>query len=175
MLLKSVRCVTKHLVSQVCAPSSHCCPQATPPALRDAVARLTHELLTWWLSLHISLSPLGYLAQQHHSCSSYLICVCAPCDCQQTKASDVSCFFFYLPLTHNVCTHLSACAMAAGVSILSDLPYSMSEARIGEISREMETGKRAPQHKSNTRKAAGFICECFTKQQNRVLDLKELH
>lgn len=35
--------------------------------------------------------------------------------------------------------------MAAGVSILSDLPYSMSEARIGEISREMETGKRAPQ------------------------------
>lgn len=32
--------------------------------------------------------------------------------------------------------------MAAGVSILSDLPYSVSAARGGAISREMETGRR---------------------------------
>lgn len=32
--------------------------------------------------------------------------------------------------------------MAAGVSILSDLSYSMSGARSGVVSREMETGRR---------------------------------
>lgn len=32
--------------------------------------------------------------------------------------------------------------MAAGVSILSDLSYSMSGTRSGVVSREMETGRR---------------------------------
>lgn len=62
-----------------------------------------------------------------------------------SKASAWSCFFpplFFSALTHNVCSNLSAPAMAAGVSILSDLSYSMSGARSGVVSREMETGRR---------------------------------
>lgn len=84
------------------------------------------------------------------------------CDCViiTTKASACKLFFlfpisFHLPLTHNVYSQLSAPVMAAGVSILSDLPYSMSGAYSGEISTEMETGRRALQH--NTRKAACFF------------------
>lgn len=48
--------------------------------------------------------------------------------------------------TNNVCSNLSVPAMAAGVSILSDLPYSVSAARGGDISREMEAGRRQHWH-----------------------------
>jgi len=40
--------------------------------------------------------------------------------------------------------------MAAGVSIVTDLPFSMSGSQRGEISAEMETGTRALQHENNT-------------------------
>ena len=79
--------------------------------------------------------------------------VCAPCYRLRYQHNQSSClwavfsffFFFHPPLTRNVYSHISAPAMAAGVSILSDPPYSMSGARSGEISTqmEMETGKES--------------------------------
>lgn len=76
-------------------------PRPRPPAPRGAVVRLIHELLTSWLSLHISLSPLGYFARQRCSCSTYPICVhtfVTVCVISTTKASAckmlfISCFF----------------------------------------------------------------------------------
>lgn len=133
-------------------------PRPRPPAPRGAVVRLTHELLTWWLSLHISLDPLGYSARQLLSHSSYLICVhtlwlfALPAQPKLLPASHwvvLIILFFITCLWHNVYSHLSAPEMAAGVSILSDLPYSTSGARSGEINAEMETGKRTTHHHSS--------------------------
>lgn len=149
-------------------------PKARPPAPRGAMVRLTHELLTWWLSLHISLSPLGYFARQHQAHFLYLICVRSFVTLlsSQPKLLLVSCFLFpisfHLPLTHNVYS-LSAPVMAAGVSILSDLPYSMSGAYSGKISTEMETGRSALQHKNNPRKAACLILFCEATAQGCIL------
>lgn len=66
---------------------------------------------------------------------------------------------FFSPPTcvwHNVYSHLSARAMAAGVSILSDLPNSIGGARSGETSTEMEAGRRALHHTNNTGTTPAF-------------------
>lgn len=158
ILLKSVRTfATRHFGSWIFA--STVVPRPRPLTPRGAVVTLTPELLTRWFGLLISLSPLGYLARQRRSCSSYLICGCNMwLLVSTTKASACKLFFFFpllspphfLALTRNVCSHLSAPAMAAGISILSDLSYSMSGARGGEIGAGMETGRRALQHTQNS-------------------------
>lgn len=115
------------------------------------VAPFAHFPLSPGLSCQAT--PLTLLIS--HLCA-HLVTVCV---ISTTKASACKLFFFllffffHLPLTRNVYSHISAPAMAAGVSILSDLPYSMSGARSGEISTqmEMETGRRAPLHKNNTK------------------------
>ena len=74
-------------------------------APRGAVVRLTHELLTWRLSLHISSSPLSYPARQRRSRSSYLILVhalCCLCNRHNQPASYLlvcHVFLFFLPST----------------------------------------------------------------------------
>lgn len=64
--------------------------------------------------------------------------------------------------------------MAAGVSILSDLPYPRSGACSGDISTEMETGRRALQHKYNPREAAWFYIVTCKATAHDCVDLKWL-
>lgn len=130
-------------------------PRLYAPAPRGAVVSPTHNLLTRWLSLHISLSPLGSPARQR----SYISSVCTPCHCLCYRHEKSSCYFFFPPPTcvwHYVYSHLSARAMAAGVSILSDLPNSIGGARSGETSTEMEAGRRALHHTNNTGTTPAF-------------------
>lgn len=65
--------VTQHLRSQVCALSSHCCPQTTPTSQRCSGQSDTRaaDMVTQFAHF-----PLGYLARQRCLLPSYLICVC---------------------------------------------------------------------------------------------------
>lgn len=102
--------------------------------------------LAMWCARFASPPPTGYLAAR----TPHLICVRSSrvaCQHKPTLCWNLFGFVFFSPspsffFTHNVCSNLSVPAMAAGVSILSDLPYSVSAARGGAISREMETGRR---------------------------------
>lgn len=67
-------------------------PRLYAPAPRGAVVRPTHNLLTRWLSLHISLSPLGSPARQR----SYISSVCTPCHCLCYRHEKSSCYVFFL-------------------------------------------------------------------------------
>lgn len=97
ILLKSVRTfATRHFGSWIFA--STVVPRPRPLTPRGAVVTLTPELLTRWFGLLISLSPLGYLARQRRSCSSYLICGCNMwLLVSTTKASACKLFFFFFP------------------------------------------------------------------------------
>lgn len=147
VLQKSVQFVTQHLGSQMCSwlpllSSGH------THLLPEVQWSGWHNFLTRWLGLHVSLAPLGDPARQRRrSHSSHIVCVSAHCACLHYQHNQSLLFFFLLCFCHNVYSHLSASsAMAAGVSILSDLPYSTSGAHSGDNGTEMETGRRALQH-----------------------------
>lgn len=113
--------------------------------------------------------PLGCLARQQPSHASHLICVCALC----VKASACEkLLFYFLSLTHNVYSHLSAPAMAAGVSILRDLSHSMSGACSGGISTEMETGRGPLQHRHNSCRLWNYIFFMYYVESGNYLEIQ---
>lgn len=128
--------VTQHLACfQVTPTCSQRCSGHTDTQTADAIAQFAGFPLSPGLSCEATRLML------------LISFVCAPWDSLSAQASLCLKLFFFPPpffsaLTHNVCSNLSAPAMAAGVSILSDLSYSMSGARSGVVSREMETGRR---------------------------------
>lgn len=127
-------------------------PRLYAPAPRGAVVRPTHNLVAQFA--HFPLSPglscqatLLYLIRVH-TLSLFVL-----------SAREKLLLCFFSPPTcvwHNVYSHLSARAMAAGVSILSDLPNSIGGARSGETSTEMEAGRRALHHTNNTGTTPAF-------------------
>lgn len=117
-----------------------------PPAPRGAVVRLTWRSdgsVCTFPSLPRVILPGNATAHTPHT-SFVLVRIVLVCIISTTRACFV---FFLICFWHNVYSHLSASsAMAAGVSILSDLPYSTSGAHSGDNGTEMETGRRALQH-----------------------------
>lgn len=142
MSLKSLPFVAQYLGSQVCPQllllypcHAHVLPK---------VLRLDWHMSCWHggsVCTFPSLSPgLSYQAtplSSYSVCTLWLLVSSAP-----LKFTGFFVFVF-LPLTYDVSFRPAAPAMAAGVSILSDLPYPPSGLRMVEISAEMETGKRA--------------------------------
>lgn len=160
VLLTTVWFVTRHRGSQLC---SHRCPQARPTCsqrCRGQTDTRAADMVAHFA--HFPLSPLSLpwvILPGNAAHAPHISFVCAPSYRLRYQHNQSSCswavsYFVHLPLTHNVYSHVSAPAMAAGVSILSDLPYSAGDAGSGDISTEMETGKKALQHKHNT----WFIC-----------------
>lgn len=117
---------------------------------------------TCWHSGSICTLPLspGFFCQATPLALLYLICVHNLWLTVLSAQAKLLLFFTFFStcIWHNVYSHLSSVrAMAAGVSILSDLPYSTSGARSQEISTEMEAGRRALQHTNNTGITPAFI------------------
>lgn len=66
----------------------------------------------------------------------------------------------------NVYFDFSVPAMAAGVTILTDLPHTLSDSQRREISAEMETGKWALYHKSKIGVPCSVVCVALTLSSN---------